>query len=89
MLQMFCLIIKSISVSATLIYNSKNKVESITQEMRKNPDYNEEFCDKVGQKDGPTHVVSSITRGFRGILKFTKTTRYTILNKTFFLNDNP
>ena len=66
---------KENKVSASIVYSATNKRESITQDMRINADFPSSFCDRVGQKHGPTHVVSSVTRGFRGILTFSKTLR--------------
>ena len=43
----------------------------MTQELRNKPDY-PQICEQASKKHGPTHVVSSITRGFRGILNFKK-----------------
>ena len=65
---------KENSVSASIVYSATNKRESTTQDMRINADFANEICDKIGKENGPTHVVTSITRGFRGILTFTKTT---------------
>ena len=62
-------------VSVSFIYDSINRVESVTQEMRLNTTYSVDICKKVGTKGGPTHVVSSITRGFRGVLTFEKSVR--------------
>ena len=64
-----------LSVSVSFIYDSINRVESVTQEMRLQTDYYDDICKKVGKKGGPTHVVSSITRGFRGVLTFKKYVR--------------
>ena len=65
---------KKNSVSVSSVYYATNSRESVTQDMRQNLDYYKSICQKVGKKEGPTHVVSSITRGFRGILTFKKTT---------------
>ena len=65
---------KKNSVSVSSVYYATNSRESVTQDMRQNLDYFKSICAKVGKKEGPTHVVSSITRGFRGILTFKKTT---------------
>ena len=65
-----------LSVSVSFIYDSINRVESVTQEMRLQTDYYDDICKKVGKKGGPTHVVSSITRGFRGVLSFKKYVRW-------------
>ena len=61
----------TIAVSVSLIYNSRNKQESLTQELREKLDY-PKVCELVGKKNGPTHVVSSIVRGFRGVFNFRK-----------------
>lgn len=58
-------------VSVTFLYDSINRVESVTQEMRLQTDYYDDLCKNIG-KGGPTHVVSSVTRGFRGVLNFKK-----------------
>ena len=65
---------KENSVSASIVFIATNKRESITQDMRNNADFANEICEKIGKENGPTHVVTSITRGFRGILTFSKTT---------------
>ena len=62
------------SVSASIVFKATNARESTTQDMRLNADFANEICENVGKENGPTHVVNSITRGFRGILTFTKST---------------
>ena len=61
-------------LSASIVYSATNTRESTTQDMRTNADFVNEICENVGKDNGPTHVVTSITRGFRGILTFSKTT---------------
>ena len=65
---------KENTVSASIVYSATNSRESITQDMRINADFANEICENIGKENGPTHVVTSITRGFRGILTFSKTT---------------
>ena len=67
-------------MTVSLRYDSINRVESVTQEMRLQTDYFDDICKKVGKKDGPTHVVSSITRGFRGVFSFRKYVRLVNFN---------
>ena len=55
-----------ISVAVSFVYNSVNKQEQITQEMKSKVGY-DEVCQDVGKDEGPTHVVTSLTRGFRRV----------------------
>ena len=54
-----------ISVDVSLLFDSKNGHEEITQEMINKIEFGTTVCKKMGKKDGPTHVVTSLTRGFR------------------------
>ena len=61
------------SVSVSLLYESVRYQQSISQEMRVQVDY-AELCKEVNKEDGPTHIVSSITRGMNAVFEFqTKT----------------
>ena len=50
------------SVSLSLTYEAINKVESISQDLRSKLDFPEICLDIMGQEDGPTHVITSVTR---------------------------
>ena len=50
------------SVSITFSYEAINRVESISQDLRSRLDHPEICLDLIGKEDGPTHVISSITR---------------------------
>ena len=58
-------------VNVALIYESTRYQESISQEMRFGLD-NADLCKKVDEPNGPTHVVSSITRGMNAVFEFQK-----------------
>ena len=58
------------SVSFALIYNSQTSTESLTPEIIKNIDYANICNNNVGDPSGPTHVISSITRGFNAVFNF-------------------
>ena len=57
-------------MSFALIYNSQTSTESLTQEIIKNVDYPNICNNNVGDPSGPTHVISSITRGFNAVFNF-------------------
>ena len=59
------------TINVALLYESIRYQESISQEMRFLLD-NAELCKKVDEANGPTHVVSSITRGMNGFFEFQK-----------------
>ena len=62
--------VKQISVS--YFHESARQLQSIGQDMRaQDVDY-PEMCRLAGREDGPTHVVSSISRGMRALFKFQK-----------------
>ena len=50
------------SVSITFSYEAINRVESISQDLRSRLDHPEICLDLIGKENGPTHVISSITR---------------------------
>ena len=62
------------AVAVSLIYRATNRRESLTPELKNKID-DGKACNKVGTKGGPTHVVNSITRGFRAILNFKRSLR--------------
>ena len=64
--------------SISLKYTSKRSTESLSQEF-KTLDY-PALCNRVGEKNGPTHVVTSIQRGFNGIFNFQLETKNTYAN---------
>lgn len=67
---------KAKSVSVTLSYESIKSVEFINQEMRTSLDF-PNICRNINGKDndGPTHVVTSIVRGFRAFLEIEQATK--------------
>ena len=72
---------KEESVSVSFFYESVERVEYITQDMRRTLDF-PEVCSYALENDNPpTHVVSSITYGFRGIFDFQKATENATQNQ--------
>jgi len=61
------------SVQVSLKFEATTSTESITADMKAHLSFTE-ICDKVGKKNGPTHVVTSLKRGFIGIFSFIKQT---------------
>ena len=61
------------SVQVSLKFDATTETEWITADMKQNISYTE-ICNKVGTKNGPTHVVTSLKRGFRAIFTFVKET---------------
>lgn len=57
------------SLSMAHISNAYTSTESITTDMYSQLDY-PDLCKNVGSRHGPTHVVSSIKRGFKSIFNF-------------------
>ena len=57
---------KDKSVSVSFLYESLTSTEHISQDMRTGLDY-PEVCKYLKKKNPPTHIVSAITYGFRGI----------------------
>ena len=57
------------SVRVNLGYEATTGTETIPYELGIS---HPQLCDKVGKPNGPTHVVTSVTRGFRGIFVFQK-----------------
>ena len=59
-------------VSVSYFHESARQLQSIGQDMRaQDVDY-PEMCRLAGREDGPTHVVSSISRGIRAVFEFQK-----------------
>ena len=61
------------SVQVSLKFDATTETEWITADMKQDISYTE-ICNKVGTKNGPTHVVTSLKRGFRAIFTFVKET---------------
>ena len=61
-------------VNIAYYYESIRQIEFINQGMRMAPDF-PEICKDLGKENGPTHVVTSITRGLSAVLEFKKKVR--------------
>ena len=75
------------SVSVSFLYESVTATEYLTQDMRRSLDF-PEVCKYVDNPNPPTHVVSSITYGFRGVFDFQKTTKNVTMNQEVGLSLN-
>ena len=60
---------KEKSVSVSFLYESVVRTEYLSQDMRNSLDF-PEVCKYLRSPNPPTHIVSSLTYGFRGILDF-------------------
>ena len=58
-------------VSIAFFYESIRQVEFINQNLRMNPDF-PQLCKDRNDEDGPTHVVTSVTKGITAVIDFTK-----------------
>ena len=72
---------KDASVSVSFFYESVERVEYITQDMRRTLDFPEVCSYALENENPPTHVVSSITYGFRGIFDFQQATKNATRNQ--------
>ena len=63
------------SISVSYFYTYLSSIESLTQKIIQKKDY-PFLCNEVGKPEGPTHVVSSITRGGRAIFSFSHETKH-------------
>ena len=61
------------SASVTLTYKATTGQEYLNPDLKGQLDF-AEYCNHTGEADGPTHIVSGITRGFYGIFNFRKRT---------------
>ena len=58
-------------VSIAFFYESIRQTEFINQNLRMNPDF-PQICKDTKDENGPTHVVTSVTKGITAVMDFTK-----------------